>query len=444
MTIIATFERKLKFLLNEKADQLSFSTGFIKRRRKITGSSFAKTLIIGHMGRECSLEGMCELFSQDDIALSKQAIDFRFTPEGVHFMRALYEESLSLMQAKKQVACQILKPFNSVKILDSTYITLPPKMSEQFRGYGSTYHKDKICVTQSALKIQLLYNYTTQTMTRLDVKEGVRSDQGYREYLESIQPGDLFLADLGYFVPHSFDVIHSKGAYFISRYKADTNVYDPETHEKIDLEKRLHNQSFFTQDVLLGRQAKLRVRLVGHKLTPQQAAYRRQKANSLAKSRNYISSTRNQNLLQWSLLISNIPTSKVGDQNLASLYRIRWQIELFFKLCKSYAGIDHFSSQKTCRVLCQFYAKLIGIVLFQSMANFFESRFGTEFSPMKAFSHLKTRTHELYLQLRQEAVHLRDLLKNIFLSWTCFCVKDKYRKSRLSTFKSLILLRPGA
>ena len=29
MTTIATFERKLKFLLNEKADQLSFSTGFM-------------------------------------------------------------------------------------------------------------------------------------------------------------------------------------------------------------------------------------------------------------------------------------------------------------------------------------------------------------------------------------------------------------------------------
>ena len=302
MSIIATFEQKLKFLLNEKADQLSVSTGFIKRRRKVTGSSFAKALIIGHMGRENSLEVMCELFSQDEIVLTKQGIDFRFTQEGVNFMRALYEESLNLIQPKEQITCQILEPFTSVKVLDSTYITLPPKMWEQFRGYGSTYHKDKSCVSQSALKIQLLYNYTTQTMTRLDIKEGVRSDQGYRDYLESIELGDLFLADLGYFVPHSFEVIQAKGAYFISRYKADTNVYDPETHEKIDLEKRLQDQSFLSQDVLLGRQAKLKVKIVGYKLTPQQAAYRRQKANSLAKSQKYTSSTRNQNLLMQVLI----------------------------------------------------------------------------------------------------------------------------------------------
>ena len=63
---------------------------------------------------------------------------------------------------------------------------------------------------------------------------------------------------------------------------------------------------------------------------------------------------------------------------------------------------------------------------------------------MKAFSHLKTRTHELHLQLRQGATHLADFLKNILLSWTRFCVKDKYRKSRLSTFKSLTLLSVGA
>jgi hypothetical protein len=92
MTIITIFGQKLKFLLNERADQLSFSTGFIKRRRKVTGSSFAKALIIGNMGRESSLEGMCELFSQDEITLTKQGIDFRFTQEGVNFMRALYEE----------------------------------------------------------------------------------------------------------------------------------------------------------------------------------------------------------------------------------------------------------------------------------------------------------------------------------------------------------------
>ena len=55
------------------------------------------------MGRESSLEGMCELFSQDEIALTKQGIDFRFTQDGVNFMRALYEESLNLIQAKEQI-----------------------------------------------------------------------------------------------------------------------------------------------------------------------------------------------------------------------------------------------------------------------------------------------------------------------------------------------------
>jgi hypothetical protein len=47
--------------LNEKADNLSSSTKFIKRRRRIKGSSFAKAMIVGNLEQESSLEGICAL-----------------------------------------------------------------------------------------------------------------------------------------------------------------------------------------------------------------------------------------------------------------------------------------------------------------------------------------------------------------------------------------------
>ena len=292
-----TFEKKLKELLNEQADKISFSTGFIKRRRKIKGSSFAKAMIIGHIGQESSLEGICGLFSQDDIEITKQGLDLRFTADSVKFMKALYLEGLSLMERSFQMNCEVLTLFKSVKLLDSTYISLPPEMEDPYRGYGSSY-QNRSCPTGSALKIQLLYDYLHQVIARLDLKEGIRSDQGYRDYLDDISAGDLLISDLGYFVPHSFKLIQEKQAYFISRYKADTNVYDPSTHEKIDLLEVLRNQTFMTQDVLLGSQIKLKVRIVCQKLTPEQSAYRRRKANNLAKSRKYTSSHKNQYLLE--------------------------------------------------------------------------------------------------------------------------------------------------
>jgi hypothetical protein len=36
-------------------------------------------------------------------------------------------------------------------------------------------------------------------------------------------------------VPSSFKQIDEAGAYFVSRYKSDTNIYDIETNQKIEL-----------------------------------------------------------------------------------------------------------------------------------------------------------------------------------------------------------------
>lgn len=227
MTKIQRFEKNLKELLNEKADNISLSTKFIKRKRKVQGSSFAKAMIIGNLGQECSLEGICALFCQEDIEITKQGVDLRFTRESVEFMEKLYSESLGMIEESLSINCQVLKLFHSVKLLDSSYINLPENMRDQYKGYGSSY-KNRPCSTQGGLKIQLVYDYLNQIISRLDFKEGVRSDQGYKEYLEDICPGDLFITDLGYFAPDSFKAIHEGGAYFLSRYKADTNLYDPD------------------------------------------------------------------------------------------------------------------------------------------------------------------------------------------------------------------------
>ena len=46
-----------------------------------------------------------------------------------------------------------------------------------------------------------------------------------------------------------------------------------------------------------------------------------------------------------------------------TLIRIRWQIELLFKLWKSEGHIDESRSESPYRVLCELYAKLIGMVI---------------------------------------------------------------------------------
>ena len=93
------------------------------------------------------------------------------------------------------------------------------------RGRSST--------VQSSLKLQVVFDYLNQSLETVDITGGIRADQGYREHLSNIYTKDLLISDLGYFVPASFIQIIELGVYFISRYKADTNIYDLSLRKKL-------------------------------------------------------------------------------------------------------------------------------------------------------------------------------------------------------------------
>lgn len=50
-------------------------------------------------------------------------------------------------------------------------------------------------------------------------------------------------------------------------------------------------------------------------------------------------------------------------ETIGLLYRLRWQIELFFRWMKSYANFDHLISHSRQGVLLQFYAAIVGVLL---------------------------------------------------------------------------------
>ena len=53
----------------------------------------------------------------------------------------------------------------------------------------------------------------------------------------------------------------------------------------------------------------------------------------------------------------------VDVETIGLLYRLRWQIELFFRWLKSYANFDHLISHSRQGVLLQFYVAIVGVML---------------------------------------------------------------------------------
>ncbi len=62
MNKITCLSKKLKEFFNEKADKISITTRFIKRKRKL---SFIKAMVLGNIGVDnCSVETMCQLLNE--------------------------------------------------------------------------------------------------------------------------------------------------------------------------------------------------------------------------------------------------------------------------------------------------------------------------------------------------------------------------------------------
>nr|WP_265036447.1 IS4 family transposase [Wolbachia endosymbiont (group A) of Anomoia purmunda] len=394
MDRIACLSKDLNEFFNEKADEISIAVGFIKRKRKLNGSSFIKAMVFGNIGvDDCSIETMCQLLNEDSIEITKQGLD---------------------------------------------YISLPSSMEDMYKGYGSSY-RDCESNTKSGIKLQLVFDYLNQALDKLNLIEGIRSDQGYRDYLNGLSANDLLIFDLCYFVPSSFKQIDEAGAYFVSRYKSDTNIYDIETNQKIELLECLEGQSLLEMEVLLGKEVKIKVRIICQKLTEEQSIIRRRRANKLAKSHGYTSSQKNQKLLDWSIFITNVPESKISAEQVLTVYRVRWQIELLFKLYKSHIRLDELKG-KPYRVLCELYAKLCAILIFHGIVGCIKLKENTELSLTKAFIELKRRIRELFLALSSKINNLRIFLKKLTTDWSQFSVKDRYRKTRVSTLSSLNFL----
>ena len=80
MNKLSNLSKTINNFFNITADRISISSGFIKRKRKFLGSSFIKALVFGNLQNpNCSIEGLCQILSEDSINMSKQGLNFRFS-----------------------------------------------------------------------------------------------------------------------------------------------------------------------------------------------------------------------------------------------------------------------------------------------------------------------------------------------------------------------------
>ncbi len=354
----AAISEKIVGFFSGTIEETARQTQFVRRKSSITGLIFLKATVLGFLEKaNASLNELAQSFLDLGVEVTPQGIDERINPFSVTFLRAMFSQALEIFKNNCPLPLAILQQFTAINILDSSTKALPENMANEYPGYGGKGSK-------AALKIQLVFEFLCGNLKQIELQSGTDADQGYRAYLKVVERGSLTIADLGYFCLDAFLAIADKSAYFLSRFFHLTALLD-ESGKRIDLETLLRKQTGDSADlpVRLGIRHALPCRLIILRNSDAVAEKRRRTAKAHAKKRGATLSQSYLFMLGWTLFVTNTPATMISLKHVYDFYRIRWQIELIFKLWKSYCGLNHILDWRRDRVLTELYAKMIGIVI---------------------------------------------------------------------------------
>jgi hypothetical protein len=359
MSDIPELAEAMQTILGETADTLAKETDFIKRERAFKGSSYAQTLVFGWIANpKSTIVELQQTAVAFGVNVTAQAVDKKFTKAASVFMHQLLQNALeNLITAKSPVAIPIFERFHGVYLDDSSVIGLPKELLSEWEGCGGSHGPS------SALKIQFSYDLKYGSIRALCIRDGKEQDKSSPTQKPDLPKKALRIHDKGLSSLTVMETYNKKDIFWLCPLAIHINVYDTK-QKNLDLVSFLSCQSGDEVDipVYLGH-IKVRCRLLAQRVPKEVAAERRRRIRYVAKRKKQRPNKRALQLASWTILITNVPKDLLSVDEAMILYRVRWQIELIFKLWKSYYLIDEWRTERQWRILCEIYAKLIGVLI---------------------------------------------------------------------------------
>jgi len=344
----------MKTLLTETAARLGRSTGFVQRQSKMMGAEFARIVVLGwEKHPDATLDELVQSATTLGIDVSAQGIDERFSERSVIFLEALLQSAVNTVITADPVAVPLLQRFGAVLVQDSTILTLPDELARFWRGCG-----DVVQHHLAALKLQVRLDLLTGRLEGPQPTDGRTHD---RVGILPVVAGALHLSDMGYFSLARLQDVAAAGGFFLSRPVVQTVIFDAVTERRLDLGTRLRHTTAATVDmpVLIGATERLDVRLLAVRVPPDVAAKRRRRLKDDARRRGVTVSAARLALVDWTIYVTNLASDHLSVAEAMVLARLRWQIELLFKLWKGMGLVDEWRTHNPWRILTEVYAKLI-------------------------------------------------------------------------------------
>jgi len=404
MTTVAQVAKRMQYVLRDRANRLGRETGFIKRERVLSGSSFVTGLVSAWQSSPgMSLSGIGQSVGNAGTPITRQGIQARFTSEAVDFMKAMVTESLKVVISSHSMPKKLLSGFNGVVLTDSSSVTLPNSLHHVWRGSGG--YGDQ--ASRAAVKISVRWNVQDGQLQILELSDGIQHDRQSAAHWQAVEKNSLHIRDLGYFSLDDFENIGQQGAFWLTRYKIGTHLLDGQG-QVLDLVNWLPQQVGQRIDTtgLLGARKQLPCRIVAQRVPEHVVKQRHKRLHEIARQNQTTPSSRSLELAHWTIYLTNASSGQLACQAVLLIARYRWQIELLFKLWKSDLGINRWHTQQPHRILCELYAKLIAAII----THWF-MLIGCWHNPRRSMRQAMPSIHSLAWQWANSLHHL-NLLKH--------------------------------
>lgn len=367
---VATQIKKLfhSILLKDELDKIAKTSKFITRKRELSSFAIVAVLMIGCSGSRdiSSLETIsCYLSKWFNIKMKSQSLQGRLNKkECAAFMKEVaikvmtHEASKSINKLLKNNTKMNSKHalYKRVLLQDSTVISLPETVARIFKGCGGSASK-------AAIKCDVIIDQVSHLIVRIKCIAGRVPDSSLSsDIIGYLEEGDLVIRDLGYFNLENFSRMIQKNVKFISRLSKSVHIYLTKNKEEkpLDLVRYLETLGIGTKGidlaVYVGKTARIAMRLIGIKVPQDVLAKRKERHKKLRKS------DPSEELHEWNgytMMVTNILRDELNLSKILKIYKVRWQIELFFKNIKSYLHIDKLTGKNKYRILTLIYTKLI-------------------------------------------------------------------------------------
>jgi Transposase DDE domain len=382
MSSILQVSETMQRILRTRAKALERETGFVQRCSvQLDGPIFMQTCVLTWMHTpDAGYTQLRHTAASLGVHVSNQAIEQRFSPESACLARTLLEEAVGELISSEASVPELLGRFNGVYLQDGTVLSLPASLAQQWPASSKAGQ-------EAALRVQARVELGSGCLSGLWLQAARAAERSGEAISTPLPAGSLFLADMGYFTLKDMRQRGKLEQYWLTHAKASLAIID-ERGQSWDLLSFLRAQSGEEVDVqvCVGKQDCLPVRLIAVRVSAQEAQRRRERANKQIThppkgcqaqipgqpkskeqrqgkpKRKKVSAARLR-LADWTIVLTNVPQQMLSVPEALVLVRCRWQIELFWKLCKEHGQLDTWRSYKPERILTEIYAKLLGLLI---------------------------------------------------------------------------------